>query len=94
MAIIRYHTARGIPKVRPVVIEKDTGKSIIINGRRRAKRGNWDNYYDTFKEAKDAMVSKARANVKGCTMRLKEAETFLHKMQVQEINTNVLSVKI
>ena len=94
MGTIRYHTARGIPTVKPVFVDRDTDKSVYIKGRRHAKRGNWDNYYNTFEEAKDAMVSKARANVKGCTMRLQEANTFLHKMQAQEINTNVLSVKI
>ncbi|MEE9355217.1 MAG: hypothetical protein V3U75_06475 [Methylococcaceae bacterium] len=81
MDITRYHTARGIPKVKAVKVDKDTDKSVVINGRRRAKRGNWDNYFDTFDEAKVTMVDKARANVKGCTMRLKEAETFLHKAQ-------------
>lgn len=93
MQIVRYHTARGIPKVKPVLVDRDTGKSIIINGRRRAKRGNWDNYYDTWKEAKDAMVAKAQASVKGCTMRLQEAEVFLHKMQAQKITSTILKVK-
>lgn len=94
MQIVRYHTVRGIPKVKPVLVDKDTGKSIIINGRRRAKRGNWDNYYDTFIEAKEAMVSKAMANVKGCHVRLTEAQTFLHEMQAQTIDSHVLSIKI
>lgn len=89
MEIIRYHTSKGIPKAKPVLVDKDTGKSIIINGRRRAKYGRWDNYHDIYEEAKEAMVSKARANVKGCTMRLKEAETFLHKMQAQSIDSTI-----
>jgi hypothetical protein len=81
MSIRRYHTSRGIPLVKAVDVERETNGSVYIGGRRRAKRGQWDNYYDTHEEAKEAMVSMARANVNGCTKRLQAANIFLHRAQ-------------
>jgi hypothetical protein len=81
MCIRRYHTSKGIPKVRPINVEKDTGKSIYINGRRRAKYSQWDNYHNTHAEAKEHILRIARNNVEGCTKRLQAAELFLHKAQ-------------
>ena len=85
MCIKRYRTSKGVAKIWPHTFDRETDKYLIKNGRRVAKRGNWDNYYLTFKEAKEAIVSRAMVNVKGCHDRLTEANIFLYKAQSIEI---------
>ncbi len=81
MCIKMYRTSRGMAKVVPCTFDRETNNMLHKGGSRVAKRGVWDNYYTTWEEAKEEMVTRARLQVKACTTRLQTAETFLHKAQ-------------
>ena len=45
--------------IEPVQVEKETESRVWIDGRRRAKRSGFDNYFDTWDEAKEFMTEYA-----------------------------------
>ena len=83
-----YHTSRWGARIKTVQADKVSGYSIWVNGRRRALRGAWDNYHCTWNAAKEFLLANARANVKGCQMRLNEAGNHLHKVQAITNDSN------
>lgn len=93
MCIKRYKTIKGKASVTLVIFERETDNFLIKGDIRTAKRGQWNNYYLTFMEAKEAIVSIARANVRGCQERLNVAGNFLHKTQAMKADS-VDDVKI
>ena len=64
-------------KITPVEIEKETEVSVWVNGHRNAKRSEWDNYYDTWQEAKDALQNRAQQQVDSLRLQLERAKGAL-----------------
>ena len=81
MSIIKYHTTRGVSKIEKVIVDKETGRSVYMGNVRRIKHGGWDNYYDTFEEAKEALITYACKCVHNNTVALHNSEVFLHRVQ-------------
>lgn len=47
------------PEITAVECERETASSVFINGRRKAKRSTYENYYDTWDEAYSALIAAA-----------------------------------
>jgi hypothetical protein len=77
-----YHISKGIPKINPVEVDRVTDSSIWIkdNPRRRAKYGQWDNYYPTWQDAHARLLSIANNKVKASTAQLQQAQTYAEKV--------------
>ena len=59
--MIKYKTS-GISfgkLIEEVDIEKETDKSVWINGRRLSRRSSWDSYHDTWDDAKKFLLDIA-----------------------------------
>ena len=61
-------------KVERLDIEKETEKTVTINGRRENKRSDWQNWHDTFDDAKQFLVDAAQREVDGLRRRLESAK--------------------
>lgn len=92
--ITLFHTTRSTPEIQRVQVERQTTKTVVIDGRRRDKRGSWGNYYDTWEEAKDSMSNSARGRVALCRAQLVEAEIFLSKVQLLQPITKAKHDKV
>jgi hypothetical protein len=73
-------------EVKKVYIEKKTDKSIWISGSRYSICGSYNNYFESFKEAKQFQLDFAEQKVKGSKFSLECAESFLSKVRAQEAN--------
>ena len=60
-----------------VEVEKETDKSVWINGSRNAKVSEDANYYDTWEEAKDALVVCQKSRVNRLRSQLVKANSIL-----------------
>jgi hypothetical protein len=77
--MIKYKlTYRGIEKVE---VEKETQHFVYINGRRDAKRCDWQSYYDTLSDAKQRVISDQNAIIASAYKKIKEAELLIEKTQ-------------
>jgi hypothetical protein len=75
-----YWISTGSARIKTVQADRQTDSSVWINGRRHAKRSNWDNYYSTWDVAKRHIVSKATHKVTAYRARLAEATAHLKKV--------------
>ncbi|MEW8048955.1 MAG: hypothetical protein AB2792_20095 [Candidatus Thiodiazotropha sp.] len=62
--------------IEPVQVEKETDKSVWINGRRSAKRSDYENYFDSFDDAKAYMTKYAEDALAAARRRLEEVQRF------------------
>ena len=46
-------------KITPVEVERETESSVWVKGRRSKKRTDFENYYDTWEQARDAFIHHA-----------------------------------
>ncbi len=68
------------------VDERETKHSVWINGKKRAKVTNWDNYHDTWAEAKQHLMWRALQRVKVSNTRLCSAMDELIHVQGLTVN--------
>ena len=60
-----------------VKIERETEASVWVNGTRSAKRSEYANYYDTWKEARAALLNCQWNRCNSLRMQLENADTIL-----------------
>ena len=73
------------PEIKTVEIERETNSSVWINGSRRSKRSGWVSYYDSFGEAKKALISCQSSINQNVAKRLEEGiEILKQTMQLEE----------
>ncbi len=68
-------------KISEVEIDKETDTSVWINGKRRAKRSLWMNYYDTWEEARDGLLLIQQWRVEMLRSQLKRANSALENIE-------------
>lgn len=66
--------------IKEVNVERETGKYVIIKGRREAKDSDWRWYCKTREEAKQKLVESAQQNVAKHRTQLEYAEQKLFKV--------------
>ena len=59
-----------------VEVEKETEASVWIEGRRSAKRSSYENYFDTFDEAKAFLTEYAEQILTNARKSLEHAQEF------------------
>lgn len=76
---IMYRTCLHIIKAVP--IERETEHSVWVSGRKRAKVTGWDNYHDTWEDAKAYLIGEATGKVKTLKLKLEHAERNVHRIR-------------
>ena len=71
-------------RIETVAVERETNRFLIIEGRRNAKRGGWENYFTTWQEAKAFSVRQARDEVDNAKRSLARAEGRLADIEASE----------
>lgn len=75
------------PEIYEVEVDRTTESSVWIDGNRRNRYSNHDNYYETFKEAKKALLARYKRRINKL---LRDFEYNKDKLeQVQAIETAV-----
>jgi hypothetical protein len=92
--ITLFHTTRSTPEIQRVQVERQTTKTVVIDGRRRDKRGSWGNYYDTWEEAKDSMSNSARGRVALCRAQLVEQKSFCPKSNYYSLSLRLNTTRL
>ena len=69
--ITKYRTWFGT--IQKIDVEKETSSSVWIGGRRRAKEGQSERFYDTWLEAWDYLLEEANKDVMLARRRLEMA---------------------
>lgn len=64
-------------RIEEVDVERETEASIWINGQRSAKRSEWSNYYDTWEDAKSALLAAQQRRVEQLRSQLQVANSRL-----------------
>ena len=77
--MIKYYTrCRYIdPTITSIEIDKETDKSVWINGRREAKRSEYRVYHDTWDDAKTFLLNRAESQVNSARYALNQAKGLL-----------------
>jgi hypothetical protein len=65
----------------PVEVERATEQSVIIGGRRRARRSQWANYFQTEDEARQFFIAQQEKKVERAREELRRAESHLAKLR-------------
>jgi hypothetical protein len=60
-----------------VDVERESGSSVWIAGRRHAKRSEWENYFDTWEQAHQFLLDLAQEEVDSCRLQLERAKGYL-----------------
>ena len=63
--------------IKIVEVEKETGASVWVKGRRNAKRSSYENYFDTWREAHDCLREDAERNLSRAKKSLEQARSRL-----------------
>lgn len=71
--VTRYHVIR----VEAVEVEKETADFVWINGRCRRKESQYEQYHDTFDDAKRYLITRHLNSVSDAKNRLQIAKTYL-----------------
>jgi len=64
-------------EIKEVEVEKETGASVWIGGRRLAKNTSYEQYHDTWERAHAHLMSKAKYRVESCRHDLELANSAL-----------------
>ena len=80
--MIKYVSERSsIPAITAIEVERETESSVWIHGRRNAKRSGYLNYFDTFEQAKDFLLSEAHKIIDAKKAALGNAEAYLESIE-------------
>jgi hypothetical protein len=75
--MIKYRSGgynkNGAP-IEAVEVQRETQSTIWINGKRGSKRTEYDNYFDTWDEAKEFLLSKASSELASARRKLERAQ--------------------
>ncbi len=78
LMITKYKTRKATfgKLIEPVQVQKETEASVWIDGRRIAKRTQYDNYFDSFDEAKAFLTEYAENMLNSSRRSLERAQGF------------------
>ena len=88
--MIKYKCNNWEVKITKVEVERETDKCVWINGRRNSKESEYDNFFDTFEEAKEFIIGFGERKVAQAKKRLERANEYLslaNQMQKQKRQT-------
>jgi len=86
--MIKYKTGsvryRVEPKIEKIEVERETKSTVWIKGRAERKHGEYHDYHDTWKEARDFLVDNAYEHIDDKTNALEFAEKALDEVMAME----------
>lgn len=68
-------------RITPIEIEKETEKSIWVNGKRRMRGDAYNRIFPTLKEAKQFMVERCKREIAGYEKNLSEVRLALSNLE-------------
>lgn len=68
-------------EIEEVEIDKETDKSVWINGVRNAKRTEWANYYDTWEDAHNDLMRHQQRHVESLYRQFQASDKMLIKIK-------------
>jgi len=71
-------------EIEEVEVERETDKSVWIDGRRNMKESDWANYYDTWEEAHSNLLNQQRSHVASVEGRFKYAFKVLTDIEAMK----------
>lgn len=85
----KFKTGFGI-EIKEVEIVRETAKQVVVlldgfrrqGERREAKRSSYNNYFDTWKEAKEYLLNKVRRRIEGTEAKLKREKKRLAEIEL------------
>lgn len=80
----RIHTHRGwsvTPKIFKVEIEKESKKSVWLKHGRELKKTEWQEYYDTWQSAYNALYGNQRKRNDSLKKQLEDSENILRQIK-------------
>lgn len=80
--MIKYKTSNyGRERISAIDVERETDQSVWINGRRQAKASNYEAIYDSWTEARDALLHKAEHSLQSRQAQLQRAQDELEHIK-------------
>ena len=79
--MIRLGNYDAAAKIMEVEVERETTACVFVNGRKRSKRSEFENYFDAWREAKIALVEHQEARVQVLKRQLEIARSKLGSIQ-------------
>jgi hypothetical protein len=67
-------------QIKEFIVSRESKHFIWFGKRRVAKRSSWDNYYDTFEEAKQSLAEAQTSRISTLKLQLRYAEENLKKI--------------
>jgi len=63
-------------QITPIECERESEQSVYVNGRRRGKRTEYENYFDSWEEAHAALLAASTEHLAIARARLQKAQGF------------------
>jgi len=80
--MIQYKVTTRKAEIIKVTVDRVTVSSVWINGKRRGRRSDeWDNYFDTFNEAKQFLQVISGRRLVSARLELQKAQGFAGNVQ-------------
>lgn len=73
----RYIAGRYSDKVETVEVERETNFTVWIKGRKWSKKNKYEEYFDTFEEARESLVNRYQFELKTLKAQLKRTKQRL-----------------
>ena len=67
--------------IKAVDVDKETDKSVWINGERKAKDSEYMTYFDTHEQAKKQLIDQQKGYIRSLETRIENAREVLIKME-------------
>ena len=84
--MIKYKADKLYPaEIKKVKVEKETTNSVWVKfgygHMRRKKRGEWDNYFNTFQKAKEFLLEKSKRELESLNNQIRYESELLAKIE-------------
>lgn len=79
----KYVTTKHGCEIDEVEVEKETEKSVWINGDRHSKSSSYNTYHNSFEDAKNHLITTAENRIKSAKFQVEVAESFLKNVESQ-----------
>lgn len=77
----KYKVSRWLNRIETVEIEKETGRSVWVRGRKELKACNTHKYFDTFEEAKRYLIVRFETNIINAREVIRKTESSLETLR-------------
>jgi len=68
-------------RITEVEAERETKQSIWINGRRNAKVSSWETYFDSWDEAKAALIESQSLKIENLRIQVQRGNSLLNELR-------------